>query len=150
MRKGTGPTAEHNAVLNLLEPGESIALVTSAGLMHNGRVIAPMGRAFLTNRRVIYIVDKTMGTVSVDLKNKELSVERPASTANHIVSLDGQFSIVIPRQESGTFVVLAERYARDFERPAGWYFDPGSDDKLRYWNGSHWTEQLRERPAKPL
>jgi hypothetical protein len=31
--------------------------------------------------------------------------------------------------------------------PPDWYDDPMTPNVLRYWDGSHWTEQLAPRPA---
>jgi hypothetical protein len=31
--------------------------------------------------------------------------------------------------------------------PAAWYADPAGSGRERYWNGSAWTEQLRDSPA---
>jgi hypothetical protein len=36
-------------------------------------------------------------------------------------------------------------YMADGQQPAGWYPDPAGDvTKLRYWDGSGWTEQLMD------
>lgn len=34
---------------------------------------------------------------------------------------------------------------------AGWYPDPERDEQglIRYWDGSKWSEQTRERPEQP-
>lgn len=32
--------------------------------------------------------------------------------------------------------------------PAGWYANP-TDDGLRYWSGSFWTEHTADRPTGP-
>lgn len=34
------------------------------------------------------------------------------------------------------------------QAPAGWYQNPGEDQtKLRYWDGTQWTDQLKDAPA---
>ena len=33
--------------------------------------------------------------------------------------------------------------------PAGWYPDPESPDRIRYWNGSSWTDQSRQANPRP-
>ena len=38
------------------------------------------------------------------------------------------------------------------QRPpaAGWYADPASADRHRYWDGAQWTENCREPPPDPM
>lgn len=33
--------------------------------------------------------------------------------------------------------------------PPGWYDDPARSGRLRYWDGSAWTDRLADRPAQP-
>jgi hypothetical protein len=35
------------------------------------------------------------------------------------------------------------------EPPAGWYDDPGASGRLRFWDGSQWTDQTRTRYQAP-
>jgi hypothetical protein len=38
----------------------------------------------------------------------------------------------------------------DTQVPAGWYADPSGDaTKLRYWDGTQWTEQYQSAPGQP-
>ncbi|MFH6779358.1 DUF2510 domain-containing protein, partial [Clavibacter michiganensis] len=31
--------------------------------------------------------------------------------------------------------------------PAGWYADPAGSDRLRWWDGTRWTDHLTDAPA---
>ncbi|RIJ08537.1 DUF2510 domain-containing protein, partial [Clavibacter nebraskensis] len=31
--------------------------------------------------------------------------------------------------------------------PAGWYADPAGSDRLRWWDGTRWTDHLADAPA---
>lgn len=142
MELGYGPTPEYNEALDQLEPGEFVALVTSAGLTKQGNTICPMGRVFLTNRRVLFIFDTSMATFSMDLLNREIRLFDPGPHPNHVILLDHKYGVVVPKQESAMFLALAEKFSRDFDRPADWYSDPGDPKQLRYWSGSSWTDHV--------
>ena len=40
------------------------------------------------------------------------------------------------------------RSAAPATAPAGWHPDPDGGSRLRYWDGSRWTEQYAERPSE--
>ena len=40
---------------------------------------------------------------------------------------------------------MADRFQ---SHPEGWYEAPNDPSRLRYWDGSHWTDQYRERTTQ--
>ncbi len=137
------PSAEYQAALNQLEPNESIALVTSAGLMHGNRILCQWGRAFLTNRRVLYIGDGGRPSMSMDLLRRKAEVLTFEAMQNDFIAFDNSYQIVVPKQESATFLSLVRTFADEFDRPQGWYQDPGDETQSRYWDGDRWTPDVR-------
>jgi hypothetical protein len=49
---------------------------------------------------------------------------------------------------AGALFALLVRYLRlsAAQQPAGWYTDPGNAQRLRWWDGRAWTDQLRPIP----
>lgn len=36
------------------------------------------------------------------------------------------------------------------QQPAGWYSNPENPDEIRWWDGSHWSERVKNIPAPTM
>jgi ABC-2 type transport system ATP-binding protein len=151
-------------------------LGASVAILDNGQIGARGSIAELVARHSLRAVELTFEgeAPEIDLSSfgqvvrtggtLQIRCEDPPTVAAAVLGRLGSYSerlrgveIVTPSLDSVYLALTKRRYSQEggdvaalpppVAIPAGWYPDPAGRGGARYWDGQHWTEQLRGKVA---